>query len=161
MSKERKVDLFVVLDKLSKKDQTYYCSLSEEDQKEILPILIMRWLSGTSNAYQVFLINEIVNTYVFSLHKHKELLVNLLLTSTSGKGSRYNWLKTKSKKGMTAPLTCKLITNYYQISSRQAIDYLKLLEEIDIIGYAEELGYQQDDIKKIKTELKAYYVNKG
>lgn len=160
MSKERKLDLFGILTKINKKDQQYYLSLSEDEQKEVIPLLLMRWLTGTSDFYQICLINEYINTYVFSLYKHKDLLTKLLLCSVSGKNNRYSWVKTKSKKGTIAPLSCSIISKYYQISSKQAIDYLKLLTEIDIIDYAEQLGYQSDDITKLKKELKIYYTEK-
>lgn len=154
MAKERALNLFDALGKISTKQRKYYETLSEEERKEFLPVVLMRWLSGTSDARQIYFINEIVNPFVYSLHKHKELLAALMSVSTSGVSQRYSWLKANSKKSTNTPVIVELIKEYYRYTTSQAIDVLPLLEEADILGYASELGRQPDEIAKIKKEMK-------
>lgn len=159
MAKERALNIFDALNKISVKQRGYYESLSEEQQKEFLPIVLMRWLSCTHDARQVYFINEIVNPFVFSLHKHKQLLAQLMTVSTSGSSQRYNWMKAKLKKTSGTPNIVNLVKEYYGYSTRRAVEVLPLLRDSDILGYAEDLGRQPDDISKIKKELKTWKVS--
>lgn len=151
---ERKLDLFDALNKLSRKDRDYYNTLSESEKKEFLPLIIMRWMSGTKDANQVYLLNEVANPFIFNLHKHKELLADLLVVGASGSGQRYTWLK-KCKNSSNAPLTSLVIKETYSYTQSQANDALLLLSDDAIISMAEKLGRQSDEIAKIKKELKA------
>lgn len=150
---KHKVNIFELLGKISTKQREYYQNLTEEEQKSIAPYVIMRWLSGTQNAQQIYLLNEVVNPYVFDLAKHKDLLMMLLTICTSGKSQRYKWMKTKSKSG-SIPHVVEVVKEYYNYSTRHAVDIIPLLKDDDIILYAEELGRQPSEITQIKKELK-------
>lgn len=154
MIKERKLNIFDALNKLSIKDRSYYESLSEDEKKEFLPVVIMRWLAGTTNARQIYFLNEIANPYMFDLFKHKELLAKLLTVSTSGRSQRYNWIKGSSKK-VAASLIINLVEEYYGYTTGQAKQVLPLLDENDILAMAEAVGRQKDEIAKLNKELKA------
>jgi hypothetical protein len=156
MSKnERKLDLFNALNRLSRKERDYYNTLSEAEKKEFLPLIIMRWMSGTKDANQVYLLNEVVNPFVFGLHKHKELLADLLTISASGRGQRYTWMKAKNKAISKAPIATSVIQEMYSYTMVQANEALQILSDEAIIEYAEKLGRQSDEISKLKKELKA------
>lgn len=122
-----------------------------EIEKLYVPFLIQRWLTGTSNQAQVFLINEYVNPYTFSLHKHKKLLWLLSCIAVNSK-QKYNWIKQKQQKKNN--ILIELISEYYKCSKREAIDYRSLLDDDDIINLAEMLGKDKEEITKIKKELK-------
>ncbi len=149
-----KLNIFQVLDHISKKDTEYYHKLTEEEQKAFLPVIVTRWLSGTSNARQVYFINELVNTSVFSLHKHKELLYYLMTICGPGRSQRYFWNKTASKKSNSTPISVSIIREYFGYNTTEALECMPLLSNDDIITYAEELGTQSDTITKLKKELK-------
>ena len=151
---ERKLDLFEVLRNISTKNRDYYSSLKEEQRKEFSPYLTQRWLSGTPSARQVFFLNEVVNPYVFSLQKYPELLIYLMMICTSGKYQKYKWMPFSKKKTSSTPTLVRLIKDYFGYSSAEAMDALPLLEDNVLLEYAAELGYQKDDVKNIKKELK-------
>jgi len=156
MAKEYKLDLFKeVLPNISRKNEKYYKSLTEEQTKEITPLVLMRWLSGTNDARQIFMLNELVNPFVFTLGKHKELLVDLMTISTSGKSCRYKFNKVKSKKNTTTPKTTEVVKQYFNYNTVDALEILPILSDDDILSFAEELGTQPTEITAIKKELKA------
>lgn len=152
MSTERKLDIFRVLKALDEKDVEFYASLTTEEQKAFQPFLVMRWLSGTYSKQQVFLINELVNPYAFDFREHKELLWYLLTICTSGKSQRYVWNKS-SATTPTASNAIQAIQEYYQYSRRDAERALKILTQDNVIQIAEELGWQDDEINKIRKEF--------
>lgn len=149
---ERPLDIFNVLSQLDTKNKDFYDGLSDKERKGFAPIVVTRWLTGTYNKQQVFLINEIVNPYIFSLHHHPQLLWFLLTIVTSGKTQRYSWNKTLS--GGTKDTSCiSCIKDYFKYSSKDAEQVYKTIDKKLIIDMAEDLGYQDAEINKIKKEL--------
>lgn len=149
----RKLDLFKFLKDLSLKKKDCYMSLPDDEKKEVSPYVIARFLSGTNDMRQVYFLNEIVNPYTFSLQKHKELLTMLMTICTPGRVVRYNWLK-QAKKTSTTPKLNGLVREYFGYNSSDAGDAIPLLSNEDLLSYAEQLGYQKQDIAIIKKELK-------
>ena len=109
-------------------------------------------MTGTTSARQVYLINEFVNRYCFSLSSHKQLLINLMAVVSDGRPQRYAWLKRKGKIEKRN-MTLEVIKKYYNYSTAKASDTVNILSEESILRFATELGYQKDDIKKLKKEL--------
>lgn len=149
-----KFDIFKLLDRLSVKDKKFFDELSEQDLKALQPLVLMRWMSGTTDARQIFFLNELANPMMFPLYKHKELLLNLLMISSSGKVKRYFWNKPKNNKKTSTPQMIEVVRQYFGYSTLQAKDALSLLKDEDIIGYAQYLGYQTPEIKALTKELK-------
>jgi hypothetical protein len=149
-----KLDIFQVLGQIDRKDIDFYDNLLEDEQKALQPFVVMRWLSGTKDAPQVYVLNEFVNPYVFELLNHKGLLYKLLTVATNGKPRRYNWLKVKSKKGSSIPFITAVVCEYFGYSKRQTGSVIPLLSDGDILEYAQQLGRQSAEITKIKAELK-------
>jgi hypothetical protein len=154
MEKKYALDIFKVLEKLNFKDQKYFDELSEEDLKGLHPLVLMRWMSGTSEARQVFFLNELVNPMVFPLTKHKQLLLRLLMISGPGKSRRYSWNKAKGKKSSNTPKTLAMVKQHYGYNTDHALDALKILTNEDILELAEYLGKQPDEVKEIAKEIK-------
>lgn len=145
-----KIDIFQVLDHCSKKNISFYENLPDDKKKAIAPFVIQRWLTGTSNGQQIFLINEIVNPFVFTLQKHKTLLWYLITCCMPGKTQRYFWNKTKTST--TKPETLTVVCEYFNYSKKHGRDAINVLKHSDIISCAESLGKQQDIISKINKE---------
>ncbi len=114
----------------------------------------MRWLSGTNDPYQIYMLNELLNPFVFTLSKHKELLVDLMTLSTSGRSQQYQFKKAKSKKTTKMPKAVAVIKEYFGYSTLDAIDSISIISTEDILSFAEDLGRQKPDITIIKKELK-------
>lgn len=154
MASERKLDIFRVLEAINAKDTAFLDRLTEEEAKAFVPFVVQRWMSGTSSARQVFFINELLNPFVFSLQQHKQLLWNLMMVCSPGKSTRYAWNALPSKKNTSKPTAVKVLQQYYGYSATEAVNVLDMLSRQDLIDMAEELGWQQEDIAKIKKEVK-------
>jgi len=157
---ERKLDIFRVLSEIDKKNTNFYDSLSEEEQKAFLPLIVGRWLSGTFNKQQVFLINEVVNPFIFSLYKHPKLLFYLMILCTNGKQQRYVWNKALARTP-THPLSIKVIQQYFGYNKKDAEQVINVLPPEDLILFAEEMGWQDDDLNKTRKELGLKTVRSG
>lgn len=151
--KKRSLDIFELLSHISNKNAGYYDAMPENEQKEFQPFVVMRWLTGTRDARQVYFLNEIVNRFAFDLGNHKALLYKLLCVATSGQPQRYKWMKPASRKGAGTLIT-QVVKQYYGYNTQQATDVIGLLSDEDIIGYAEELGLQKEEVTKLKQELR-------
>lgn len=149
---KKKLDIFRVLKALDDKDISFFSSLNDDEKKEFQPFLVARWLSGSYSKQQVYLINELVNQYLFSLSKHKELLWYLLTICTTGKPQRYVWNKSASKSS-SYPVTVRAIKQYFGYSSKDAERNISVLPATTIIEMAEDMGWQDDDINKMRKEL--------
>ena len=149
-----KLDIFRVLNALNEKNVGFYGKLTVEEQKAFQPFLVMRWMSGTSDARQVYFINEFVNPFAFSLPNHKELLWQLLVLSNSGKQQRYTWNKLPASANSPKPASVKVVAEYFKYSLKDAAEALLVLSHQDIVDLAGELGIQPDEIAKIKKEFK-------
>lgn len=152
--KDQHLDIFKVLGNADVKYRDFYSSLSETEQKQFAPFLAMRWLSGTSSPLQVYMINEVINQYAFSLFAHKQLLWNLLTVATSGKKQKYSWIKAPNKASSSKPMATKILQQYYGYSSKHASEAANVLSKDQIIAIADELGIQADDMAKLKREYK-------
>lgn len=151
MADRSSFDLFAFLSRMNARDQLAYSKLQDDAKKAAAPLVIMRWLSGTSDPAQIIRINQFVNPYIFSLGKEPELLFKLMASSCTGKVSRVNWLKGPSGTGNR--LAVKAVMEHYELSSREASEYLMVMSPADVVSCAESLGWEKDQIKKLSTEL--------
>jgi len=87
----------------------------------------------------------------FTLGSHKGLLYQLLVVAASGTKHRPSWPKPQSKT-ITLPFTCKVLQEHYKCSIDEAIEYCGVLSGDRIIDMAHDLGWQKDDITKLKKE---------
>lgn len=155
MAAERKLDIFRVLDAVNAKDITFFEKLTEEEAKAFVPFVVTRWMSGTSSAGQVYLITEFLNPYAFSLGNHKQLLWYLMTICNVGKKQRYVWNPLPGKKNTSKPTATRVIKEYYNYSTTDAVEVLPMLSREDLLSMAEELGWQPDEISKLKKEVKS------
>jgi hypothetical protein len=151
---ERKLDIFTALAASDRKQGQFYAMLSDEEKKGFVPTVHMRWLSGTGNSTQVTMVNEYLNPYVFSLYRHPEMLWKLTTVCTTGRQQRYQWVKAPSKTTTGKTNVIKLIMEYFKYSATHATEALPLLGKDALLAIADELGWQPDDITKLKRELK-------
>ena len=148
-----KFDLFGTLGKIDAKQLGLYDKLSEQERKQLHPLVIMRWLTGDNDITKLIMLNELVNPYVFSLSKHPQLLIDLMTVCTDGNKSRYGWKKVEKKQHKYSKCI-NVLQRYYQMSARQAKVTLPTLTNDTILQHALDIGFHSDDIKLLKKELK-------
>jgi hypothetical protein len=144
-------DLFPFLSALNKRDLSAYTRLSAEGKKAAHPLVIMRWLSGTSDHAQIIRLNEFANKYVFSLGAEKALLFKLLAAACTGQSSRASWIKGPGGAG--TKLALEAVKSKFECSTREAVEYLKIISAEDVLQYAESAGWEKDQLKKLTLEL--------
>jgi hypothetical protein len=149
-----KLDIFDLLGKInSVKSGDIYSKLSDDEKKGFAPLIVMRWLSGTSDERQIILLNEFVNKYVFTLGKHPHLLMQLMQVASSKTSKRYQWIGVKSNKKNNN--SRKVVQEYFEMSAREVNLMNPFPCEAEIMQMADELGWQADEIKLLKQEYKA------
>jgi hypothetical protein len=155
-TKERALDIFMLLGELDRKNYGLWDSLSDEQKKEFSPLVTMRWMAGTADQRQLIFLNEIVNPVVFNLGDHKELLLKLLTVCSSGSRQRYSWINVKlSGTSKKSKLSTSLVAEHYRLSMKEAEDVVKLLSPIELMELGEQQGWQKDELKDLQKELKA------
>ncbi len=151
MADRDSLDLFSFLDSLNSGDMQSYDKLDADAKKSAHPFIIMRWLCGTSNPAQIVRINTFVNPYVFSLGSEKPLLFKALAASTIHRPKRHYWLKAPGAKD--DKLSTEAVKQYFGWSAREA--QLHSLSPKQIMEMAEELGWDSEELKKLKKELES------
>lgn len=100
------VDLFEVLAALDRKDYHYYEKLSPEQQKKIIPFMLVKWMSAIKgneglSRYYVMSSNEYANKYLFNEYvmKHPKLQWMMLCASSPGLGKQFHqWIPQIKEK---------------------------------------------------------------
>lgn len=144
-------NLFDFFSKVDKGDFDAISKLSDAEKKSMAPIVIMRWLSGTSSKKQIQYINHILNPVVFDLYKHPDLLFQLMAACSDGTQKRYKWIK-KEGKIKKRPLALDVIKRHCDCTIREAQIYIDSLSKDDILAMALELGDDKASIDKLKKE---------
>lgn len=151
---EFKLDIFSILRKLNSGDLHTWEKLSEDEKKGFSPYVITQWMWGNTHSTQAYLINALVNPYLFSFQKnHTELLAKLLAVCGTGGNRQFKWVPF-TKKGKEQKIAMKVVMEYWDFSESEAKGNLSLLSAEDVIQCAEELGYEKDELAKLKKELK-------
>lgn len=149
-----KPDLFGFLGQLQAGYPLAYDDLADEDKKSFSPLVIQRWLSGGCSADQVLTIAGIGNRFIYSLRKHPELLFKVIAASCLEETPRHQWIKGPARKQRACTSAEKLVASTLGCSTAEAREHLQILTGRDIITLAEESGFQPDEMKKLKEELK-------
>lgn len=149
----RKLDIFKLINRyLDKNEHAVYKTLTEDEKKEFSPFMIMEWMRSTNNKLQLMLVNEFLNQYVFSLAKHPDLLSGIIEATTIKGPCRFSWYKSKSYKNHK--MISNVVSTYYNISERESEYYLPFINADDLYSIAEYLGLSDDNMKKLKLEIK-------
>lgn len=117
MAKQYKNDIFEVLKQIDNRNYQYYDTLSEEQQKEIQPYTLCRWMSAIAgNEYNHMAltidINNNVNKHFWELSKYKDLQWKLLCSCGNKKFNRHQWIpQNKPKQDKNYSLLRKFYSN--------------------------------------------------
>lgn len=162
ITKKYKLDLFKeVLPALDKRDRDFYDRCSEDEQKSIQPLVLMRWLSSVEgnkdfNEYYLLMVNDLVNVGFWDLYKHPKLQWMMLAAIGIGTRTRHNWIPMVKKSD--TPKLDKLFRQVYPVIGKQELETLRVLATKESIkdlcrGFAmdtKETKPYLDELKKIK-----------
>lgn len=148
-----KLDIFGTLRNIDKGNIHYYDNLSDEERKLFVPVVIMQWMVGTNDPLQRILVNDYVNKYVFSLYRHPALLYKLMTIVGDGQVRRYTW-RPAAKRKTNFPKSVDVVKSITGYSTKRAIDSLRVITNEQIVEMAKSLGYQQEELTALNTELK-------
>lgn len=152
VNKTDKIDIFEVLAKIGDGDRKYFDDLTSTQKKSLAPIVLLRWLTGVRSTQQIKYLNTFVNPLVFKLHQHQDLLLKLMMASTTEKNQRCKWIKKRSNEKVSMSLD--VVQRYYKCNEREAKDYLPLISADDLIEMANSLGEDTKFINDLtKNEL--------
>lgn len=157
--KEYKFDLFKeILPALHKNDVDFYGNLTEEQQKEISPVVLMRWMSLVDNEiYHTIMTNELVNIDFWDLVKHPELQWKLLALVGDGKKPIHKWVPKTTSSSKTEKLD-KILLKLNSGLNKQELDIIKKRHNNESLTFfLKSLGMDDNQIKEIITEFKKAY----
>lgn len=159
--KKYTLDLFKeILPAIDSGNKNYYRSLSEEQQKEIDPWVLMRWLS--SSEYNKDLEKDLINVNYFVNDKfndlsskkvigsigHKELQWMLLTLCGRNKNIRRKFLKPP--RGFVRDRLEDEILKLNPLMKTKDINlFLKVTTEEQLIAYLKNNGYDEESITKL------------
>lgn len=104
VGKVYKNNIFDVIKQIDNKNYSYYQTLDNENQKEIQPYTICRWMSALDGSEARHIkytqdINNNVNMYFWDLSKYKDLQWKLLCACGQKGFNKHKWLAmSKSSK---------------------------------------------------------------
>lgn len=148
----RTVNIFDTLKRIDLRQEDYYDGMLETDQKQLHPLVMTRWMSGTSDPAVIQMLNLTNNKYNFILAQHKPLLMRMLLLSASGSSRRYQWLSKTKDTSQNRSL--KVLREYYNCSVREADMYIKQHTMDELVQMAEYVGWQDDEVKALTKEAR-------
>ena len=146
------VNIFNVLKAIDQRKEDFYDAMDEADQKQLHPLVLTRWMSGTHDPAVIQMLNLTCNRYNFILANHKPLLMRMLLLGSGGSPRRYQWLAKTKDSSKTRSL--QVLQLYYNCSRREAELYLKQHTQDELIQMAEHVGWQDDEVKALMKEAK-------
>lgn len=145
---------------MARKDTTLFDMLSaidsgdyksyEKFEDEFNPFMTMKWMAACKDPIRITRVNELLNVVVFALHDHKQLLYNLSCALTDGDTKRYKWI---SRQKNVDTVKVELVSEYFDISPREARTSIGLYDTDDFIEMAEEMGYNDKELKSLKKKI--------
>lgn len=122
MAKQYKNDIFKVITELDKRNYNFFKNYDEDQYKELQPYTLLRWLSATQSyndaesEYYILATNNLVNSYIFHLSEHKNLLLNLLCSCGLKKWVKHSWIPMKTTK---VDKEEKIVKDFYKLSDEE------------------------------------------
>lgn len=155
--KKYSLDLFDVLRALDKKDFKFYKKLTEEQQKEVNLITLLRWFtlvkgSNDAHAYYTTMANQHLNLQLYSLQsKNKELGFLVLCAIGIGSTLKHEWVKAVNKRPLTQ--LDKVILTQWPLLGNFELDIVKMdLNKEKFKEFLLDLGKTDHEIKDLMSK---------
>ena len=137
--------VFQVLDEIERKNYFLWDQLTEDEQKQFHPLVLMQWM-GTSGSSPIRL--QRVNFHLFNLSKSQQFLK--LATAGQQQQRSWKWAAKKAKPANEEQL--KAIAYLYDINTRCAQQALPLFSEQELAELLEEYRRDSSDTKETKKK---------
>ena len=150
---KNKLQLNSILSALDSKNREYYENLTQEEQKEIQPYLLLRYMAFVKGSpelckWYLHASNEFVNKGFWNIpSKHKKFMWNQLCDISPGMGKKYHqWVPiNKQKKNKKIEVLERIYPEY-------GYDELKVLDKKytnnDVRKLLKERGWTDEEIKR-------------
>jgi len=158
--KTYKLDMFkTVLPALDRRDKLFYSKLSDEERKGYAALVIMRAMSSLPDqnpnaAFEVLMVNDIVNVGFWELSKHPELQHQLLCCTGLGTKQYHPWISAKGKSSTTPIVDSLLMELNPGINSTELEILRRHFDKKSIKTLAQDAGKSDGEIKKLVDDAK-------
>lgn len=159
--KKYKLDLFgKLLPALDRRDFSLWRKLTEEERAGFADIVALRYMSCVSDTnpfceYYIEAANEFGNQHLWNSHIRNHPGLKYLMLACVGVGEKTNhqWIK-----GPSRPKNDKvreMLKAFYPTANREEINMmLEMNTDEELLEMAEMMGYQADQIKQLKQDIK-------
>jgi hypothetical protein len=152
-----KLELNRVLVAIDAKNRNFYDQLTDEERKGFSPFLAIRYASSVSHdmpevcEYVLHATNNRANPHFLDLSDHPKLQWLLLTTTSMGLGPmRHSWIKPLGGKKTSMDRAREFLSREFPGANRDELDIMLATNtHEEILQYAADLGYQQEQIEKL------------
>lgn len=160
--KEYKLDLTRVLSNIDIGNLKFYETLSTEEQKSYIPLVLMRYMSSLTDQnpnsiYAVLATNDLVNLGFWQLTKHPELQHMLLCLAGVGSKQYHSWISVKNSKNNNK-LYDWVIQNYPHFNHDEVKIWLSQFDDKTFKNFLIYSGISDSEVKETYALWKKYNV---
>lgn len=159
-AKKHKLDMFgQVLPALDKRKKEFYLELDDESKKGYTALVLMRAMSSLgdqnkNSAYQLLLVNDLVNIGFWSLSKHVELQHLQLCLTGLGSKQYHPWIPAKGAASKTK-LVDEFLRELYPGCNELELSILKSQHDAaSIKSLARDAGKNDAQVKQLTEDAK-------
>lgn len=158
--KTYKLDMFkTVLPAIDRRDKSFYAGLTDEERKGYSSLVLMRAMSSLPDqnpnaAFEILMVNDIVNIGFWELSKHPELQHQLMCCTGLGTKQYHPWISAKGKSSTTPVVDALLMDLNPGMNSDELEIMRSQYDPKSIKILAQDAGKSDAEIKKIVDDAK-------
>ena len=162
--KKYKLELSTVLAELDRGNKNFYNTLTPEEKKAYVPLILMRYMSSLGDQsrnkeYAIIATNDLVNIGFWQLSKYPDLQHLLLCVASLGSKQYHQWIPNKSKVSKT-PAIDQFFIDLYPDINEQELAILKQTHDKDSFKQLlYDAGKSEAEIKTLMEEWKKHSKN--
>ena len=153
MAGSYKNNIFDILNHIDYHDYNYFDSLSEEQQKDFTPFLILRWLSCSSDQsgmhmYHLLTTSQ-MNKNLWKISNEKKLCYMLFASTGLNRKCYHKWIKLTNKQSNNNSLSKleKEIQTLFDVNDIEAKIIVKEMGLAKCMDFLKQNGYSDKEIK--------------
>lgn len=158
-----KLDIKDVLYHIDIKDYDWFDSLSPEQQADLNPFVVMQFLSGGKDSYNVEMTNYTINKDFSAKSKNKAMFYRLCCVVGLGKKSYHPYTKPPKAGKRISTLYAKLVSDYLQESVTDEEAKMFLSKNSNLyntefwVMIADSMDWDKNLLSKLEAELKPIF----